>query len=161
VKKVILTLVAFGLWLLLTWTLNWQNLLVGGIVAITTGLIFGNLYVTTPSKIFQPIRWFWLIVYIPVFVWEMAKANFDVAYRVIHPKMPIQPGIVKVKTNLKSEMAKAFLANSITLTPGTFTVDIKDQFLYIHCINVRHTKLDEASHDIIDRFEKLLMKIFD
>jgi multicomponent Na+:H+ antiporter subunit E len=91
----------------------------------------------------------------------MAKANFDVAYRVLHPKMPISPGIVKVKTKLKSEIGIAFLANSITLTPGTFTVDLKGQHLYIHCINVKHMDVEEASKDILERFEKLLIKIFD
>ena len=160
-RRIILTLFSFIVWLGLTWTLNWQNLVVGGVVSITVGLLFGPLFVNAPAKVFQFHRWFWFIVYIPVFVWEMAKANFDVAYRVLHPKMPIKPGIVKVKTKLKSEMGKAFLANSITLTPGTFTVDIKNEYLYIHWINVRYTDIEEATKDIVGRFEPLLLKIFD
>jgi multicomponent Na+:H+ antiporter subunit E len=91
----------------------------------------------------------------------MAKANFDVAYRVLHPKMPIAPGIVKVKTKLKSEMGKVFLANSITLTPGTFTIDLKDEFLYIHWIYVRYKDVDKATQNIVSLFEKYLIKIFD
>ncbi len=91
----------------------------------------------------------------------MTKANFDVAFRVLHPKRPINPGIVKIKTRIKSEMGKTFLANSITLTPGTFTVDIKDEFLYIHWINVKTTDVEEASRTIAGRFEKFLIKIFD
>jgi multicomponent Na+:H+ antiporter subunit E len=161
VQQIILILFSFIIWLGLTWTLNLQNLIVGGVVSILVGLLFGKLFTNEPYKVIQPKRWFWFLVYIPKFVWEMAKANFDVAYRVIHPMMPINPGIVKVKTRIKSEMGKAFLANSITLTPGTFTVDLKDQYLYIHCINVRHTDVDEASEDIVSRFEKLLIKIFD
>lgn len=149
------------MWLFLTWTLNWQNLVVGGVVSITVGLLFGNLFAKAPAKVFQFQRWFWFIMYIPVFVWEMTKANFDVAYRVLHPKMPIKPGIVKVKTKLKSEMGKAFLANSITLTPGTFTVDLKDEYLYIHWINVLYRDVDKATQNIVGRFEKFLLKIFD
>ena len=160
-RKIILTLFSFAVWLLLTWTLDWQNLVVGGFVSILVGLVFGNLFTDGPMKILQPQRWFWTFVYIPIFVWEMAKANFDVAYRVIHPKMPITPGIVKVKTRLKTEMGKVFLANSITLTPGTFTVDLKDEFLYIHWINVRYRDIEEATQDIVGRFEKYLIKIFD
>jgi len=152
---------SFGLWLLLTWTVNWQNMVVGGAVSILVGLLFGNLFVEEAGRVLQPARWFWFLVYIPVFVWEMAKANFDVAYRVIHPKMPINPGIVKIKTGIKSEMGKTFLANSITLTPGTFTVDIKDDTLYIHCINVHTQNIKEASEQIAGRFERLLVKIFD
>lgn len=160
-KKIILILFSFLLWLLLTWTLNWQSLVAGGVISIAAGLVFGTLFVTNAKKVFQLQRWFWVLVYIPIFLWEMAKANFDVAYRVLHPKMPIHPGIVKVKTKIKSEMGIAFLANSITLTPGTFTVDLKGQILYIHCINVKHTDLAKASEDIVARFEKLLIKIFD
>lgn len=161
VRKIILILFSIVVWLILTWTLNWQNIVVGGVVAITVGLVFGNLFVNEPHKVFQFHRWFWFIFYIPIFLWEMAKANFDVAYRVLHPMMPIKPGIVKVKTKLKSEMGKAFLANSITLTPGTFTVDIKGQYLYIHWINVRTQDVGEASKVIVNRFENLLLKIFD
>jgi len=161
VRKIILILFSFAVWLLLTWTLNWQNLIAGGLVSITVGLIFGNLTVSAPAKVFQLQRWFWFIVYIPVFLWEMTKANLDVAYRVLHPKMPINPGIVKVKTKIQSDMGRTFLANSITLTPGTFTVDIKDELLYIHWINVKYQDVDEASKEIVGRFENFLLKIFD
>lgn len=161
VRKIVLILFCFAIWLLLTWTLAWHNLIAGGVVSIVTGLLLGRYFIEEPLKVFQIQRWFFFLIYIPVFFWEMAKANFDVAYRVLHPKMPISPGIVKVKTGLKSEMARTFLANSITLTPGTMTVDIKDDHLYIHWINVRHTEVEDASKDIVSRFEPLLKKIFD
>lgn len=165
-KRIILIVFSFIVWLLLTWTLNWQSLLIGAVVSLAIGLVFGKLFVSNAKKVFQIQRWFWFIVYIPVFVWEMAKANFDVAYRVIlcllNPqKMPIAPGIVKVKTKLKSDMGKAILANSITLTPGTFTIDIKDDNLYIHWINVRYKDIEKATQDIVGRFEKFLLKVFD
>ncbi|MBN2030179.1 Na+/H+ antiporter subunit E [bacterium] len=160
-RKIILIFWSLIVWLLLTWTLNLQNVIVGGVVAITVGLIFGNLFVTAPLKIFQFRRWLWFILYIPVFIWEMTKANFDVAYRVLHPKLPITPGIVKVKTKIKSEMGKVILANSITLTPGTFTIDLKDEYLYIHWINVRYKDIEKATQEIVGRFEKYLIKIFD
>ena len=160
-RKIVLILFSFIVWLGLTWAFSAQSLVVGGVVALITGLLFGNQFVQEPLKVFQIRRWFWFIVYIPKFIWEMTKANFDVAYRVLHPKMPINPGIIKVKTRIKSEMGRVFLANSITLTPGTFTVDLKDEYLYIHCINVRHTDIKDASEDIVSRFENLLCKIFD
>jgi len=161
VRKILLILFSFAVWLLLTWTLNLQNLIVGGIASVVVGLIFGNIFVEEPIKVFQLQRWFWFLLYTPVFMWELTKANLDVAYRVLHPKMPISPGIVKVKTKIKSEMGRVFLANSITLTPGTFTIDMKDEYLYIHWINVRYQDVDEATQDIVGRFEKYLIKIFD
>jgi len=161
VRKILLIIYCFIIWVVLTWSLNLQTVIAGAVASIIIGLVFGNLFAATTVKVLDPRRWFWVLLYIPVFIWEMAKANFDVAYRVLHPRLPIAPGIVKVKTKIKSDMGKTFLANSITLTPGTFTVDLKDQFLYIHCIKVRNTKLEEASKDIVDRFEKFLIKIFD
>lgn len=160
-RRIVLFIIAFILWLLLTWTLNWQHLLVGVIVAIFVALFFGNMFVKEPRKFFQIKRYFWFLIYIPIFLWECIKANFDVAYRVLHPKMPIKPGIVKVKTGLKSEVARTMLANSITMTPGTLSVDIDGQYLYIHWIYVRATDVKEASQRVISKFEPLLARIFD
>ena len=58
------------------------------------------------------------------------------AYRVLNPYLPIKPGIVRIKTSLTSEFAKTILANSITLTPGTLTVEVDGEDFYVHWINV-------------------------
>lgn len=160
-RRLIIILASFSLWLMLSWSLNWENCLIGGIISIMSGFIFGQMLEGTNFKFLHPIRLFWFLIYIPVFTWEMTKANFDVAYRVLHPKMPIDPGIVKVKTELKSNMGKTFLANSITLTPGTLTVDIDGNILFIHCINVPAETIEEATKIIVNRFEPLLKRIFD
>jgi multicomponent Na+:H+ antiporter subunit E len=91
----------------------------------------------------------------------MIKSNLDVAKRVVDPKLPINPGIVKVKTKLKSDIAKLALANSITLTPGTLTIDVSGQYFYIHWIDVKDTDVQKASEDIVAGFEKYLEVIFD
>ena len=74
--------------------------------------------------------------------------------------MPIKPGIVVIKTELKNDLAKMILANSITLTPGTFTLDINNDKLLIHWINVKTDNTDEATKLIGERFEKYLKIIF-
>lgn len=98
--------------------------------------------------------------YLPVFLWEMIKANFDVAKRVVNPSLPINPGIVEIKTELKSDQAKLFLANSITLTPGTLTVDIINDIFYVHWIDVTTEDPEEQKKIISEKFEKLLEGIF-
>ena len=75
--------------------------------------------------------------------------------------MPIKPGIVVIKTGLKSDIAKLFLANSITLTPGTFTLDILGNNLLIHWIYVRTESIEGATKIIGERFEKYLRVIFE
>ena len=102
-----------------------------------------------------------ILVYLIVFIWECIKANFDVAYRVLSPKMPIKPGIVKVRSTLKTDIARVFLANSITMTPGTITVDIIDDDFYIHWIYVSSQDPAVYTRKIIGRFEKLLKKVFE
>jgi multicomponent Na+:H+ antiporter subunit E len=86
-----------------------------------------------------------------------------VAYRVIHPDLLINPGIVKVKTSLQSDIGLTLLANSITLTPGTLSVDIdKDNsVLYIHWIDVQSRDIEEATRTIVERFERILRNIFE
>ena len=81
----------------------------------------------------------------------------------MHPRLPINPGIVKVKVELKTDTALTFLANSITLTPGTMSVDIDKEngILYIHWINVKTKDIESATRIIVERFEKILKKIFD
>lgn len=74
------------------------------------------------------------IIYIPWIIYQIILANIDVAYRVLHPKMPIDPRIITFKTKLRSDLSLTTLANSITLTPGTITVDIKDGVYYVHAV---------------------------
>ena len=101
------------------------------------------------------------IFYLGVLLIEIVKANIDVAYRVLHPKMPIKPGIVTIRTNLKQDIAKLILANSITLTPGTFTLDIIGDKLLIHWINVKAEDMEEATRIIAGKFERHLKVIFE
>ena len=91
----------------------------------------------------------------------MVKANLDVAYRVLHMDLPIRPGIVKVKSTLQSDLGLTFLANSITLTPGTLTVDIIGNELYIHWINVLTDDPEQQTAIIVRRFENILKKVFE
>lgn len=149
------------LYLLLVWTFDYQEVFAGIVVSLLTAVLFGGYFSYEVNKFFQIHRWFWFLLYIPFFIWECFKANLDVALRVLHPERPINPGIVKIKTNLRSEIARTFLANSITLTPGTMSVEIEEDNLYIHWIDVRATDLAKASLIIARPFERFLQKIFE
>ena len=155
-----LLVVSFVLWLALSSKLDWQELVCGGVVCLIISLFGTHIYskLGLPPLSLKGILFF--LVYIIVLLWEIIKANLDVAYRVIHPKMPIRPGIVVIKTRLKSDIAKMILANSITLTPGTFTLDVIGDELLIHWINVKTEDIDEATSLIGQRFEKYLRVIF-
>jgi len=160
-RYLILFIILFLFWLMLTFELSTANLVTGAIAALISVLFFGKYFVRDVTKFLQPVRYFWLIVYIIIFIWECVKANFDVAYRVLHPAMPIRPGIVKVKLNLESNIGRAFLAMSITMTPGTIAVDIIDDHIYIHWIYISSEDPDVYSKKISGRFEKHLKRIFE
>ena len=154
-------ILTFLFWLLLTFDLSIGNLVAGAVASLITSLLFSKYFFKNVVKFVQPQRYFWLVIYLIIFTWECIKANFDVAYRVLHPAMPIKPGIVKVKTELKSDFAKTMLANSITMTPGTISVDVVDDMLYVHWIYVSSTDPKVYSQKIAGRFETYIKKIFD
>jgi multicomponent Na+:H+ antiporter subunit E len=145
-------------WLLITYKFNLPNIAAGAVASAFTAAIFGRYYFHNVYKFLQPRRWLWFVVYLVTFIWACIKANFDVAYRVLHPAMPIKPGIVKVKTTLRSEFARTLLANSITMTPGTITVDIIGDDMYIHWIYIRSEDPDVYTSMVTGRFEEYIKK---
>ena len=166
---VITTIICFITYLLLTtgsgtlglWSI--EEILLGLILSLITGFVTRNIFVKKDLRMLNPVRWIIFVWYIigPFFV-GMAKANFDVAYRVITGK--INPGIVKISPDLKTDLGITLLANSITLTPGTLSVDIDGEKndLYIHWINVKEDVLKGDSVDckyICGNFDKWVRRI--
>jgi multicomponent Na+:H+ antiporter subunit E len=160
-KQAVCIILVIVLWLLLVWSLQWYDLVAGLFFALLVGIVLSDIYPDNPERVFNPRRIFWAVLYIPYWLYYMVLANLDVAYRVLHPDMPIRPGIVRVHTDLKSSLARTFLANSITLTPGTMSVDIAGQELYIHWINVRGETPEEHTERIVRPFERMLKEVFE
>lgn len=159
-KKLSAFILLFAFWLLLTFSVEPGFLVVGTLLTLLVVMLTAGRH---PHRewLLNPLRWFWLLVYIPYFFYYCIKANLDVAYRVLHPDVPIRPGIVRVRTSLQSNLGKTFLANSITLTPGTLTVDMIGSDLYVHWINVRTDDPEQQTEEIVRRFEGLLKRIFE
>ena len=162
-SHIILFILAFLIWSFLTWPLDLQHFIISILVCGFVSFMTGDMFVKRPHVFKSINRYLWFLYYIPLFLWECIKANIDVAYRVAHPDLPINPGIVKVKTTLKSDTALTFLANSITLTPGTMSVDIDEEngFLYIHWIDVKDKDIQKATEIIVKNFEDILRRIFE
>lgn len=162
-SQIVLFLLALATWSFLTWPLDLQHLIIGILVCGFVSFVTGDMFIRRPHKLKHISRYLWFLYYVPLFIWECIKANLDVAYRVAHPDLPINPGIVKVKTTLKSDAGLTFLANSITLTPGTMSVDIDEEkgFLYIHWIDVKDKDIQKATEIIVKVFEDVLRRIFE
>ena len=161
-RRITYFFVGLVVWLLLTWTLEPQFVIAGVLASLLISIIFHEILPKEHIVFYSPVRIFWVLVYLPVFFYYVLVANLDVVYRALHPAMPIKPGIVKIKTNLKTDSGITALANSITLTPGTLTVDVTDDgFLYVHWIYVKSQDVEEATQKIAQRFEYFLEKIFE
>jgi multicomponent Na+:H+ antiporter subunit E len=144
-----------GLWIIFT-GLYGDELIVGSITAVLISLMFANRLAILGDFRLNPKALFCGIKFIFVFLIELTKSAVDVAIRVLSPSLPINPGIVKVRTKLKSNIGRIVLANAITLTPGTMTVEIRDEFLYIHWIDIKSDDIDSATQAIVNTFEKHL-----
>jgi multicomponent Na+:H+ antiporter subunit E len=150
----------FLIWLMLTGSTDPVNLVVGLVLAAIFAIIFGKNSMVFGKLRFTPKMFYYSFLYLIVFLWELIKSNVRVALMVISPSLPINPGIIKVKTKLKSPMGRMILANSITLTPGTLTIDIKEDTFYIHWIDVKTLDPEKAGQEIIGKFEKYLEVIY-
>jgi multicomponent Na+:H+ antiporter subunit E len=139
-----------------------------GIGVVLTGLaisIILSLLLCRSCEVFREMKlslpaFYYTVVYLFVFISELIKANIDIAWRVLSPSLPIKPGIIRARTRLSSRMGRLILANSITLTPGTFTIGIKDDYLYIHCVHLEQEDMEKEAGRVIGKFEKYLLKIY-
>jgi multicomponent Na+:H+ antiporter subunit E len=73
-------------------------------------------------------------IYLPYLLWEIAKANLSIAYVVLHPRLPIDPRMVRFEAAVFGDLSVTTLANSITLTPGTLTVDVSERDFQVHAL---------------------------
>ncbi|MCM8822892.1 MAG: Na+/H+ antiporter subunit E [Candidatus Omnitrophica bacterium] len=165
-KKLILAFLSMVIWILLVWPfssgdVDWHSIGIGVFASIIVGILFGNAFTDSPYKFFEIKRYFWLVYFVVVFVWSFLEASVDFAYRVLHPDLPIRPGIIKVKTKLKRKSGIAILANSIGFAPGAVSVEIVDGFLYIHMACIRYKDTDDATAVVVRRFERILARILE
>jgi len=156
-KNTLITFVILMIvWLLLNSSLEISVLVTGAVVAFLISILVCRECNVFADMKLTPKAFVYTFIYIGVFFIDLLKSNFDVTRRVLNPKLPINPGFVEVKTKLKSKFARMLLANSITLTPGTLTVEVKEDSLFIHWIDVETDEMEAAGKAIIEKFEKYL-----
>lgn len=155
----------FIVWITFTLSFNIQEMIAGLLVSFVVSLLSNKFFIhEKPLYLFNPVKIFWILAYIPLFIKELIKANIDVAKRSLNPKMPISPGIVKVPTEVTSEYGLAMLCNSITLIPGTIALDVVEEkgrnYIYIHWIDVQSKDSQEAGNMIKGSLESGVRRIW-
>ena len=167
------TLLCYVFWILVTGQLaaiikgqpSLEVLIAGCVVCIGVGIFAGRFLIHEKAfYLLNPKRWICLIIYVFVFLWELIKANVSMAITAIGKK-PENSGIVKVPVDLKSDYAQSMLANSITLTPGTITMDITEEngqtYYYVHWISVSDVDGSKAGDAIKGTMEKWIRRIWE
>jgi len=127
---------------------NRGELLTGLVLSLLVAALVGPVVPRGWAKVLDPRRWGLFLIYlIGPFFFAMAQANADVVYRVITGR--IKPGIVRIAPHMPNDVSATLLANSITLTPGTLSVEVdeKTNDLYIHWINVDEAVLRTTPRD--------------
>jgi multicomponent Na+:H+ antiporter subunit E len=153
--------ILFAVWLGLTLSKDIQEIVLGVAVSViiataTRGALTGNLF-----RLLKPERFVASVEYVLFFLGQMVKANIDVFLRIFQPVIPIKSGIVKADLTLKSQRAIAILANSITLTPGTLTIDVIGDEIFVHWIFLPGGDVHAETQRLINGFAGRLEKIFE
>ena len=154
IKIAVTFLMVYLFWILLTFSISFDELLLGAAISLIVTYISREfLFTKTRARALHPIRWLNAVVYLAVFVWEEIVAHFDLAYRIITGR--INPSVIKIKADLDTDIGRTMVANSITLTPGPLTVRIGGKNLFVHWISYRR------GHDVGKRFERLATRVFE
>ncbi len=139
----------FIVWIGLTNSLDIQELIVGVLITfIITKFFTGSKRLHLGKLTLKYLK------FIPIFLKNLVQSNIAVAKIVLNPKLPINTGIVKLSTNLKNDYDKLVLANAITLTPGTITVELRDKELFIHILNMNSLNRDILQIEIVNELER-------
>ncbi|MBO5373404.1 MAG: Na+/H+ antiporter subunit E [Lachnospiraceae bacterium] len=125
------------LWILLNGQFTWEIFFFGIVIAgAMYAFICKFLDYSIETDILIVRKLPYILLYILVLIWEIIKANVGAIQLALSYRREIDPVIVKFKTDLKTDVAKVVLANSITLTPGTITVAMEDDELIVHALDV-------------------------
>ncbi|MDW7651261.1 MAG: Na+/H+ antiporter subunit E [Bacillota bacterium] len=145
----------FIFWILITWRLHWQHLLIGALCSYGVAYFNRDMLIKPAERplYHKATRGKWLS-YFYLLVIAIFKANWDVAKIVLSPKLNISPGFVKYRTKVAKPLNRVILANSITLTPGTLTIEVEDDVFIVHAIT-RANAEDVAAWDMMDKITEL------
>jgi multicomponent Na+:H+ antiporter subunit E len=148
------------IWIMLDGSVAIDVLLVGAIASAVVTLVYRDgLPIVTEARFTREAA-VAAVEYVGFFLKELVKSNLHIAAVVLTPSLPVRPGIVKVRTRLKSPTARLLLANSITLTPGTLTVEIEGEWFWVHWVTMEAADPEEATQQIVAGFEHYLEKIY-
>jgi multicomponent Na+:H+ antiporter subunit E len=155
-----LWIILFVIWMIANASLAIEPALVGLAMTFVIAHAFASSSDAWRRLRLTPSALYHFIAFSGTFLVELVRANLNMMAYVYSPRIDIKPGIVKVRTRLQTPLGRLALANSIALTPGSLVMDIQDDILFIHWLDVKTTDIDEATEALVAPFEKHLEKVF-
>ena len=151
------TVILFAFWMLLSGKFDAFHLTLGAICCALVAYLFHDLLFANVRVGDMRVVAARFIAYIPWLIQQILLANIHVVSLVVRRRMPIDPRVVTFKTKLETDISCVTLANSITLTPGTITMDIKDGVFYVHAVSQKVADELNAG-DMEDRVAHIFME---
>ncbi len=154
----------YGFWIILSGRMQTKYLVMGAVCALLVTYLTQDL-TQQPEGVGSRLRgkqaysvlvgiWRFMLYFVWL-LWSVVQSNLEVAYLVLHPNMPIRPGLLRLRTKLRNRTGHIMLANSITLTPGTITVDFDDGTYSVHAL------VPSAAQSLLDaKMQSKLERIF-
>ena len=150
-------LVMFAIWLVFSGRFDGFHLILGVISCAIVAFLSADLLFPSPVTGNLPLLWFRFIAYLPWLLYQIFRANLHVMYLVFHPRMMelIDPQIIEFNSTLTGDISRTTFANSITLTPGTITVNVTALGKFsVHCIDT------ESGKPLPGEIEAKIAKVF-
>jgi len=126
-------------WLLrfVLFALSWWVLTDGAMDSWPVGLPVVLIATLTSVVLMPPLSWSLrgMVLFIPYFLWHSIRGGVDVARRAMHPQLPISPGLFKYRFRLPPGLPRVFMANTVSLLPGTLSVELEEEILCIHVLD--------------------------
>lgn len=147
-------------WLLFAWDLSARTIVIGLLQCVVVAVLTYPVFIQDDeaARRSQLPRVHMLGVYLLVLVFNMYVASFKVLWQILRGR--INPGVVHFRTRLNSDIARLALSNSITITPGTITLQLDDDHLIVHWLDARTTHSKYAGKLIKGTYEKLLSRVW-
>ena len=137
---ILLAILLFAFWVVLSGKIDAFHLGIGAASAVCIAFGTQHLLLRAPAIVsgdrhpLMAISWSRLFLYVLWLAWQIVLSSLQVAWLVLHPKMPISPRVVRFDTSLPHELTRLTFANSITLTPGTVTLDVEGDTFVVHAL---------------------------
>ncbi len=160
VRFAITFLSLFAGWLLFTWSLDPGAMVAGAVSGLAVSVLTWSIFVDEAEagrRAHLP-RPHYFILFLGVLVFNMYVASFRVLWKIV--RGDIDPRVVHFRTHLKTDIARVVLSSSITLTPGTITLDLDDDHLVVHWLDAKTTHSRYAGRLIKGIYEKLLRLVW-